>query len=109
MEPLDPAGSYRVVANSFLIGGGDSFAAFTNGTDPVTGPLDVDTSVAYLAANSPLTPPAAVKVPEPEYEASLLVVTVEEPLPVGYVQSLLPAPRSSVHSPVSIDVRMPDA
>ena len=29
-----------------------------SGTDPVTGPLDVDTAVSYLTANSPLTPPA---------------------------------------------------
>jgi 5'-nucleotidase len=56
--PVDPAGSYRVAANSFLLAGGDSFTAFTTGTEPVTGPLDVDTAVAYLAANSPLTPPA---------------------------------------------------
>ena len=55
--PVDPVGTYRVVANSFLVGGGDSFTAFTGGTDPVTGPVDVDTAVAYLAANSPLTPP----------------------------------------------------
>lgn len=56
-QPVDPAGTYRVAANSFLIGGGDSFTAFTDGTDPVTGPVDVDTAVSYLAANSPLTPP----------------------------------------------------
>jgi 5'-nucleotidase len=56
--PVDPGGSYRVAANSFLIAGGDAFTAFTSGTDPVTGPLDVDTAVSYLAANSPVTPPA---------------------------------------------------
>jgi 5'-nucleotidase len=56
--PVDPAATYRVAANSFLLAGGDSFTAFTGGTEPVTGPLDVDTAVAYLAANSPLTPPA---------------------------------------------------
>lgn len=55
--PVDPAATYRVVANSFLAGGGDSFTAFTNGTEPVTGPVDVDTAVSYLAANSPLTLP----------------------------------------------------
>jgi 5'-nucleotidase len=55
--PVDPAATYRVAANSFLVGGGDTFTAFTNGTGPVTGPLDVDTAVGYLAANSPLTPP----------------------------------------------------
>jgi 5'-nucleotidase len=51
-------GSYRVAATSFLIAGGNAFTAFTSGTDPVTGPLDVDTAVSYLAANSPVTPPA---------------------------------------------------
>ncbi|MCW2510036.1 MAG: putative 5-nucleotidase [Modestobacter sp.] len=56
--PIDPAGSYRVVANSFLIAGGDSFTGFTHGTDPVTGPVDVDTSVDYFAAHSPVSPPA---------------------------------------------------
>jgi 5'-nucleotidase len=55
---VDPGGSYRVVANSFLIAGGDSFPGFTNGTDPVTGPVDVDTSVEYFAAHSPVSPPA---------------------------------------------------
>jgi 5'-nucleotidase len=67
-QPVDPAGSYRVAANSFLVAGGDSFTAFTNGTAPVTGPLDVDTAVSYLAANSPLIPPAgdhAVLTPTP--------------------------------------------
>ena len=55
--------------NSFLVAGGDAFTAFTSGTDPVTGPLDVDTAVSYLAANSPLAPPAgdhALPVPTPD-------------------------------------------
>jgi 5'-nucleotidase len=57
--PLDPAASYRVAANSFLIGGGDSFAAFTTGTGHTTGPVDVDTAVAYVTAHSPVSPPPA--------------------------------------------------
>ena len=56
---IDPTAEYRVAANSFLIGGGDSFTSFTNGTDPATGPVDVDTAVAYFEANSPVAPPAA--------------------------------------------------
>jgi 5'-nucleotidase len=56
---IDPAATYRVVANSFLITGGDTFTAFTNGTDPATGPVDVDTAVAYFEASSPVAPPAA--------------------------------------------------
>ncbi|MBM7805564.1 5'-nucleotidase [Geodermatophilus bullaregiensis] len=55
--PVSPTGTYRVAANSFLAGGGDAFTAFRTGTDQVTGPVDVDTSVEYLRANTPLTPP----------------------------------------------------
>jgi 5'-nucleotidase len=65
---VDPAATYRIAVNSFLVAGGDAFTAFTAGTDPVTGPLDVDTAVAYLAANSPLTPPVgdhALPAPTP--------------------------------------------
>ena len=57
-QVVDPAGSYRVVANSFLVGGGDTFTAFTNGTDPATGPVDADTAVSYFRAHSPVSPPA---------------------------------------------------
>jgi len=57
--PIDPAARYRVVANSFLVAGGDGFTAFTNGTNPVTGPVDVDTAVTYFAQHSPVPPPAA--------------------------------------------------
>ncbi|WP_222193930.1 bifunctional metallophosphatase/5'-nucleotidase [Modestobacter italicus] len=81
-EVVDPAASYRVVANSFLIGGGDAFTAFTNGTDPATGPVDVDTAVAYFEANSPVAPPAAdhgqaATFPAPEPAAGLGGSTVE--------------------------------
>jgi 5'-nucleotidase len=58
-QVIDPAGSYRVAANSFLVAGGDSFTGFANGTDPVTGPVDVDTAVSYFRAHSPVSPPAA--------------------------------------------------
>ena len=54
-----PTASYRVVANSFLIAGGDSFAAFTNGTNPATGPVDVDTAVSYFEARNSVSPPQA--------------------------------------------------
>lgn len=57
--PLDPGASYRVAENSFLAGGGDSFTAFTTGTDHTTGPVDVDTAVAYFGAHSPVSPPPA--------------------------------------------------
>jgi 5'-nucleotidase len=54
--PVTPDGTYRVAANSFLAGGGDSFTAFSTGTGQVTGPVDVDTSVEYLQGQT-LTPP----------------------------------------------------
>jgi 5'-nucleotidase len=57
--PIDPAASYRVVANSFLVAGGDQFSAFTAGSDPVTGPVDADTAVAYFQQHSPVSPPPA--------------------------------------------------
>jgi len=55
-QPVTADGSYRVAANSFLAAGGDSFTAFTSGTEPVTGPLDVDTAVAYLQGRT-IDPP----------------------------------------------------
>ncbi|WP_116452722.1 5'-nucleotidase C-terminal domain-containing protein [Blastococcus litoris] len=59
VQPVVATDSYRVVANSFLITGGDSFTAFTNGTNPVSGPFDVDTLVAYFEARNSVAPPAA--------------------------------------------------
>jgi 5'-nucleotidase len=56
---IDPAAQYRVVANSFLVAGGDGFTGFTHGTNPVTGPVDVDTAVTYFQTHSPVAPPAA--------------------------------------------------
>lgn len=48
--PIDPAASYRVTMNSFLAAGGDSFTVFNQGTDSVTGPLDLDALEAWLRA-----------------------------------------------------------
>jgi 5'-nucleotidase len=56
---VEPGTSYRVVANSFLTAGGDSFSAFTQGTGLANGPVDVDTAVTYFQRNSPVDPPAA--------------------------------------------------
>ncbi|MFC4060450.1 bifunctional metallophosphatase/5'-nucleotidase [Planomonospora corallina] len=47
----------RVAANNFLVGGGDAFAAFTQGTDVWSGPLDIDAFAAYFAANPVIEPP----------------------------------------------------
>ncbi|MBB2909229.1 5'-nucleotidase [Streptosporangium becharense] len=49
--------SIRVAANNFLVGGGDAFLAFRDGTDLWSGPLDIDAFAAYFAANPSVTPP----------------------------------------------------
>ncbi|MBG0820508.1 bifunctional metallophosphatase/5'-nucleotidase [Planomonospora sp. ID91781] len=51
------AQTIRVAANNFLVGGGDAFAAFTQGTDVWSGPLDIDAFAAYFAANPVIAPP----------------------------------------------------
>ena len=48
--PIDPAKSYRLTMNSFLAAGGDSFTVFTQGTDSVTGPVDLDAMEEWLRA-----------------------------------------------------------
>ncbi len=56
-EPIDPAGEYRVATFSFLATGGDNFRVFTEGTDPRdSGLVDRDAWIAYLQANSPVSP-----------------------------------------------------
>ncbi|WP_066368701.1 bifunctional metallophosphatase/5'-nucleotidase [Herbidospora mongoliensis] len=57
--PVTPTQSIRVAANNFLVGGGDAFLAFTQGTGLWSGPLDIDAFEAYLTANSPVAPPVA--------------------------------------------------
>lgn len=53
----DPAGSYRVVTNNFLLNGGDGYTALTAGTNKLdTGLLDVDVTTEYIQANSPVNP-----------------------------------------------------
>jgi 5'-nucleotidase len=59
VQPVVPTTDYRVVANSFLITGGDQFSAFTNGENMATGPSDVDTLVAYFEARTSVAPPPA--------------------------------------------------
>ena len=57
--PLDPGTGYRVVTNTFLLGGGDQFPSFLKGTNTVSGPVDLEATVAYFQAHSPVSPPPA--------------------------------------------------
>ena len=56
--------TYQVTMNNFLADGGDSFPAFTAGTNRVYAPLfDVDALAAYLPDTLPaLAPPALNRI-----------------------------------------------
>jgi 5'-nucleotidase len=60
--PIDDASLYRVAMNSFLATGGDNFTIFRDGTDPRTGPQDVDALEHYVTAAGTLVPPPADRV-----------------------------------------------
>jgi 5'-nucleotidase len=60
--PVDPAASYRVTANNFLIGGGDGFSTFTVGTGLVGGPDDLEALIAYLTSHPHVAPPATNRI-----------------------------------------------
>jgi 5'-nucleotidase len=64
--PIDPAGSYRVVVNSFLSDGGDKFVVLKDGTDRVGGDLDLTALQNYLKlleeAGTPAIAPALDRI-----------------------------------------------
>ncbi|MET1005490.1 MAG: 5'-nucleotidase C-terminal domain-containing protein, partial [Propionibacteriaceae bacterium] len=56
-KTIDPAATYRVGTNSFLITGGDNFHVLKAGTAKRdSGLIDLDSWTSYVGANSPLTP-----------------------------------------------------
>ncbi|MFF3228969.1 bifunctional metallophosphatase/5'-nucleotidase [Nocardia suismassiliense] len=61
-QPLNPAATYRIATNSFLAGGGDGFTVFTEGTDKVPGPTDLD-ALEALFRDKPAVqvPPARIE------------------------------------------------
>lgn len=61
-KAVDPAASYRIAANNFLLGGGDGFTTFTQGKDQVLGPIDLDALVSYFGSHSPIAPPALDRI-----------------------------------------------
>ncbi|MFG1877953.1 bifunctional metallophosphatase/5'-nucleotidase [Sphaerisporangium sp. NPDC049003] len=60
--PVTDAQQIRVAANNFLVGGGDGFSVFKDGTNLWSGPLDIDAFVAYLGAHSPIAPPTVNRI-----------------------------------------------
>jgi 5'-nucleotidase len=64
-HPLGADARVRVTVNSFLASGGDGFAAFSEGTERVGGPPDVDALVAYLRPTlegAPLPKPSGPRI-----------------------------------------------
>jgi 5'-nucleotidase len=55
-KPLDPAATYRVTVNDFLLSGGDRFPVLKEGRDVDMSVVDVDALEAYVHAHSPLEP-----------------------------------------------------
>jgi 5'-nucleotidase len=45
---IDDAKTYRVAVSDFLSNGGDMFAGFVKGTNPVVGPTDLEAFIAYV-------------------------------------------------------------
>ncbi|MEU7742190.1 bifunctional metallophosphatase/5'-nucleotidase [Nonomuraea sp. NPDC049158] len=56
------AQTIRVAANNFLVGGGDAFLGFKDGTDLWSGPLDIDAFVDQLGRDNPIAPPATTRI-----------------------------------------------
>jgi 5'-nucleotidase len=61
-KPLDPAARYRITIDGFLASGGDNYTVLKQGTDPVTGPIDIQSLTDYLATHNPLAPPPRDRV-----------------------------------------------
>jgi 5'-nucleotidase len=58
-RPMDLAASYRVTFNETML---SSYPIFTQGTDVVIGPVDIDALAAYFRENSPVAPPSLDRI-----------------------------------------------
>ncbi len=67
-RPLDARAAYRVAVNSYLAEGGDGFAVFTEGTDRVGGPLDVEALERHIGGRTvtALPPEGRIKRVQPQ-------------------------------------------
>ncbi len=55
-RPVAPDQPIRVATTNFLAEGGNGYTVFGEGSDPVTGDIDVDVVVRYFQAHSPVAP-----------------------------------------------------
>lgn len=60
--PVTDGQQIRVAVSNFLVGGGDAYTAFTQGTDVWSGPLDIDLFEDYLIAHPNTAPPVTNRV-----------------------------------------------
>jgi 5'-nucleotidase len=75
-EPIDPAASYKVVVNSFLVPGGDNFFTFAEGTNAAdTGKVDLQSMVEYFEEFPTVSP---------DYAQRSVGVTLSAPDADGY-------------------------
>jgi len=51
-----------VTANDFIATGGDRFVVFKEGTEVMAGDVDIDATIAYFKARSPVAPPAVDRI-----------------------------------------------
>ena len=63
---IDPAATYQVTANNFLIDGGDNFVTFREvpASLRVGAGIDLDALIAYLGEEGPIAPPGTNRVTE---------------------------------------------
>jgi len=79
-EPIDPAATYSVTANSFLASGGDNFHEFASGTGKRdTGKVDLAAMVEYLEQFAPAGSPLDV-----DYSQRAVEVAFPADAPAAY-------------------------
>lgn len=61
-NPIQPADELRVEASDFMASGSEGLTVFTEATDRVNGPLDLEALVAYVNTHSPLSPPSVNRI-----------------------------------------------
>ncbi len=102
--PVDPAATYRVVTNNFMLTGGDGYAVFTQGANKLdTGFILADVVMEYIGANSPVNPQVEGRInvgtagaetpapaPSPTPEASPAPSPTPSPAPAGGLPVSLP-------------------
>ena len=59
---IDKNTTYRIAVNNFMADGGDNYTVFQKCAQPLGGEVDLDAFARYLAAHSPVAPPAQNRI-----------------------------------------------